>query len=200
MRRKGAENSAARGPCNHENAAQTDCVREIARYGARVKPLFILLALLTPAAGVRAAELLPIEREVAAAVNVPKATVVHFWAPWCANCAFEMSKNGWASFINRNPKVNFIFITIWNGDDGDGRETLAKNGIGAQKNFQLLLHPNGSRREESKMKTFLGLPVHWTPATWIYREGKVRYALNYGEVRFPVLQQLVDDAVESWDR
>jgi thiol-disulfide isomerase/thioredoxin len=165
-----------------------------------VKSLFILLALLTSLVGTRAAELLPIERQVAEAVSSPKVTIVHFWAPWCPNCAFEMSKHGWASFIDRNPKVNFIFITIWNGDDGDGRATLAKNGIGGQKNFQLLLHPNGSRREADKMKTFLGLPVHWLPATWIYREGKQRYALNYGEVRFPVLQQLVDDATESWDR
>lgn len=160
----------------------------------------MVVALLASVGGIRAAELLPIERQVAEAVKSPRVTIVHFWAPWCANCAIELAKNGWASFINRNPKVNFIFITIWNGQEGDGRATLVKNGVGEQKNFQLLLHPNGSRVEEEKMKSFLGLPVFSSPTTWIYRDGRVRYALNHGEVRFPILQQLVDDAVESWER
>jgi hypothetical protein len=50
------------------------------------------------------------------------------------------------------------------------------------------------------MTTFLGQPMGWIPATWIYRDGKVRYALNYGEIRFPILQQLVDDAQPKWDK
>lgn len=155
---------------------------------------------LVACAGLRAAEPLPIERQVEAAVASPRATVVHFWAPWCANCAFELAKGGWAGFIDRNPKVNVVFITVWHGGDGDGRAALAKKGVGLQKNFQLLYHPNGSRREADKMTTFLGQPVQSVPTTWIYRDGKLRYALNYGEVRFPILQQLVEDAVESWDR
>ena len=160
----------------------------------------LLCIWLVACAGPRAAEPLPIERQVEAAVASPRATVVHFWAPWCANCAFELAKGGWAGFIDRNPKVNVVFITVWHGGDGDGRAALAKNGVGLQKNFQLLYHPNGSRREAEKMATFLGQPVQSVPTTWIYRDGKLRYALNYGEVRFPILQQLVEDAVESWDR
>jgi hypothetical protein len=38
-----------------------------------------------------------------------------------------------------NPDVNFVFVTIWNPTDG--RDVLEKNGVGDQKNFQLLLHP-----------------------------------------------------------
>ncbi len=171
----------------------------LARYVARVKSFLIILGLALSAAGSRAAELLPIEKQVAEAAALSKPTVVHFWAPWCPNCAVELS-NGWAAFINRNPKINFIFVTSWNGGEGDGRAALAKHGVGGQKNFQLLLHPNGSRRADDKMSSFLGLPMLYLPSTWIFRDGKLRYALNYGEVRFPMLQQLVDDALESWDR
>ena len=28
--------------------------------------------------------------------------------------------------------------------------------------------------------------------------GKLRYALNYGEIRFPMLQQMVDDSTSKW--
>ena len=69
--------------------------------------------------------------------------MVHFWAPWCPNCKAELANGGWSGFIAANPDVNFVFVTIWNPTDG--RELLEKNGVGAEKNFQLLLHPNGSR-------------------------------------------------------
>ena len=161
---------------------------------------FLLLVLLTTLPGLRAAEPLPIERQVEAIVAGPQVTVVHFWAPWCANCAIELSKNGWSGFIGRNPKVSFVFITVWHGGDTNGRATLAKYGVGEQKNFQLLHHPNGSRRDEEKMTSFLGLPMTAVPSTWVFRGGRLRYALNHGEVRFPMLQQLVEDAAESWER
>jgi hypothetical protein len=32
----------------------------------------------------------------------------------------------------------------------------------------------------------------------VYRDGKLRYALNYGEIRFEMLQQMVKDAARSW--
>jgi thiol-disulfide isomerase/thioredoxin len=162
-------------------------------------PIF-LLALLLPVVALPAAGLLPIEKEVAELVKSPKPTVLHFWAPWCPNCYAELSKNGWSNFIAANKDVNFVFITTWSSDMGDGRAVLQKAGVGPQKNFKLLLHPNGSRREEEKMKSFLGLPVTWLPATWVYRDGKLLYALNYGEVRFPVLQQLINDATADWER
>ena len=132
-------------------------------------------------------------------VKSSKPTVVHFWAPWCPNCHAELKNNGWSTFIEANPDVNFVFVTSWSGDSGDGRAELAKRGVGAQKNFQLLMHPNTSRRDEEKMASFLGLPMLWLPATWVFRDGKLRYALNYGEVRFSILQQLVKDAAGKWE-
>ncbi len=152
------------------------------------------------AGGLRATEWLPIEQQVADVIKAEKPTVVHFWAPWCPSCYSEISKpDGWAKFITANPDVNFIFVTSWNGGQGDGRALLEKNGIGPQKNFQLLLHPNGARRDDERMRTFLGYETNWLPATWVFRAGKLRYALNYGEVRFPILQQLIKDAQETWE-
>jgi thiol-disulfide isomerase/thioredoxin len=161
-------------------------------------PIF-LLALALTAIGGQGAELLPIEKQVTAVIAGPKTTVVHFWAPWCPNCYGELKKGGWSTFVDANKDVNFVFVTSWSGDSGDGREMLQKLGLGPQKNFQLFMHPNTSRRDEEKMTSFLGLPVMWLPATWVFREGKLRYALNYGEVRFPILQQLIKDSTTNWD-
>lgn len=139
---------------------------------------------------------LPIERQVAELTRSQDVTVVHFWAPWCSNCTAELTKEGWSSFLAANPKVKFIFVTSFH--DEDGRAFLERYGLGRQTNFQLLLHPNASRKAEDKMTTFMDLPVAWIPSTWVFRDGKLCYALNYGEVRFPVLQQMVKDAMSTW--
>lgn len=139
---------------------------------------------------------LPIEREVADIARSKEVTVIHFWAPWCSNCTSELSKGGWSTFVERNPKVRFVFVTTWHTEDGRG--LLERNGLGKQDNFQLLLHPNGSRNSGDMIRTFMDLPVTWIPSTWVFRDGKLLYALNYGEVRFSVLQQLVDDTGRSW--
>jgi thiol-disulfide isomerase/thioredoxin len=144
----------------------------------------------------RAAESPSVEQQVAEAIKAPNVTVVHFWAPWCANCKSELSKGGWSTFIDTNAEVNFIFVTAWH--DEIGREVLEKNGVGAQANFKLFLHPNPSRKDEDKMSRFLGLPVTWLPTTWIFRDGKLRYAFNYGELRFPIVQQLIRDTNDLW--
>ena len=144
------------------------------------------------------AALLPVEQKVTEMVKSPQVTVVHFWAPWCPNCRAELAGNAWGSFIGSNPEVNFVFVTVWN--DADGANLLAANGVGAQKNFVLLLHPNGSRQRANQMKTFMGQPVSWIPTTWIFKDGKLRYALNYGELRFEILQQLVRDSSNEWKR
>jgi hypothetical protein len=109
-----------------------------------------------------------------------------------------LAGDAWSQFVDSNPDVSFIFVTVWN--DSDGAKLLAENGLGAQKNFALLLHPNGSRRTADMMKTFMGLPVTWIPTTWVFKDGKLRYALNYGELHFGMLQQLVRDSSDEWKR
>ena len=32
----------------------------------------------------------------------------------------------------------------------------------------------------------------------MFRDGKLAYAMNYGEVRFPMLQQMIDDSRAKW--
>src|SRR4051812_27663069 len=155
--------------------------------------LFVVVGLIS-AWSMRAAELLPIEQQVAEAVKSPKLTVVHFWAPWCPNCKAELADHAWANFIAANPDVNFLFVTVRRGDEGDGRPMLEKHGVGAQKNFSFLVHPNGVRKGEGMITSFMGLPMTWIPTTWVFRDGKLRYALNYGEVRFEMLQQLLKDS------
>jgi thiol-disulfide isomerase/thioredoxin len=154
-------------------------------------------AILTPA--LRAQDPAPpgIEQQIATATQSSKVTVVHFWAPWCPNCKAELANGGWSGFIASHPEVNFVFVTIWN--PADGREVLERNGVGAQKNFQLLLHPNGSRKRGEKVSEVLGIPISWIPTTWVFRDGKLRYAMNYGELRFPILQQLLLDSSDKWE-
>jgi thiol-disulfide isomerase/thioredoxin len=162
-----------------------------------MKRLLVLFVLLASLARADATTWLPIERQVAETVKAPQVTVVHFWAPWCPNCAAELKNHGWSTFLDSNFDVNFIFVTVWNAEDG--RALLEKNGVGAQKNFQLLLHPNASRTDNDKMTSFLSLPVAWIPTTWVFRDGQLRYALNYGELRFSLLQQLIRDASDKWE-
>lgn len=139
---------------------------------------------------------LPVEREVGELVASKDVTIVHFWAPWCGNCAAEKRDDGWAKFIASNPGVKFVFVEIWN-DGKDSRDALAKYNLGTQSNLIALAHP-GPRRGDGRMKSFMDLPVSWIPTTWIWRDGAMRFAFNYGEIRFQILQQLVDDTSGSW--
>ena len=154
-------------------------------------------ALLCGAGPARGAPAPAIEQQLADAAKSERVTVVHFWAPWCSNCKSELANGGWSGFIAAHPDVNFVFVTIWN--PADGRELLEKNGVGAEKNFRLLLHPNGSRKKGEQVSQLLGLPISWIPTTWVFREGKLRYAMNYGELHFPVLGQLIRDSSDTWD-
>jgi thiol-disulfide isomerase/thioredoxin len=162
-----------------------------------MKRLTLLLAL-AAATVLRAADA-PLEKEVADIIAGPQVTVVHFWAPWCPNCKAEMEPAGWARFIAANPGVKFVFINIWHKNQ-DPQPLLTAAGLGAQPNLLLRTHPNASKLEADRLNAFLGLPITWIPTTWIYRGGKLRTAFNYGEIRWPVLQQLLDDARDPWDR
>ncbi len=156
-----------------------------------------IVAFTFAAAGLQAAEMLPIEERVAEAVKSSQVTVVHFWASWCPNCHAELQSGGWKKFLEANPSTKVIFIAV--RDEKSGAAELARFGLGPQKNLTLLQHPNTSRRPEEEMTSFLGLRVGWIPATWIFRDGRLRYALNYGQIRFPILQQLVEDSQPKWD-
>lgn len=138
-----------------------------------------------------------LEARLAEAVKSPDVTVVHLWAPWCPNCRSELADGKWSRFIARNPDVHFIFVTIWNAQDG--RAVLARYGVGGEPNFTLYLHPNGSRHRGEMVSTLLGLPVSWIPTTWVFRNGHLSYALNFGELRFEMLQQLIADSRSSWE-
>ena len=134
--------------------------------------------------------------EILAAIKSPQTTVVHLWAPWCSNCQAELKSGGWTKIVNENPHVKFYFVSVWN-DGQDGRAMLNKFGIASQPNVTILADP-GPRRGENKIKQLAGLPLSWIPTTWIYKGGDLRYALNYGEVRFAVLQQFLADSQSEW--
>ena len=138
----------------------------------------------------------PAEQKVLEAIKSPELSVVHLWAPWCSNCQAELKTGGWLKMVNENPQVKFYFVSVWN-DGEDGRAMLKKFGIADQPNVTILGGP-GPRRGENKIKQFAGLPLSWIPTTWIYKGGDLRYALNYGEVRFPVLQQFLADSQSEW--
>ena len=138
------------------------------------------------------------ERQLGDATGSADVTVVHLWAPWCSNCRIGARPTaGWSAVHRREPGRATSFSSPF-GTPTDGREVLEKNGVGAEKNFQLLLHPNGSRKRGEKMTELLGLPISWIPTTWVYKDGRLRYALNYGELHFPMLKQLIPDSTDAW--
>jgi thiol-disulfide isomerase/thioredoxin len=154
--------------------------------------LLILIALMASALYAQS----PTEDKILSAIKSPQSTVIHLWAPWCSNCQAELKTGGWAKIVNENPQVKFYFVSVWN-DGQDGRALLNKFGIADQPNVTVLADP-GPRRGENKIKQFAGLPLSWIPTTWIYKGGDLRYALNYGEVRFAVLQQFLADSQSEW--
>ena len=156
--------------------------------------IFIIVALLSARAYSVAAS--PAEQQVLDAIKSPESTVVHLWAPWCSNCQAELKSGGWTQIIKDNPKTKFVFVSVWD-DGGDGRAMLEKYQLAGLSNLSVLADP-GPRRGENKIKQFAGMPLSWIPTTWIYKGGDLRYALNYGEVRFPVLQQFLEDSENEW--
>ena len=138
----------------------------------------------------------PIEQQVSDVTKSPGVSVVHLWAPWCSNCLAELKSGGWTKMIKDNPETRFVFASIWNAGD-DGRAMLKRHEIGDQPNVTIVADP-GPRRGDGKLTRFLDLPVTWIPTTWVFKGGDLRYALNYGEVRFDVLQQFLEDSKSEW--
>ena len=137
----------------------------------------------------------PAETSVSEAIKSPELTVVHLWAPWCSNCLAELKSGGWSKMVKENPQVKFCFVSVWNNGE-DGREMLKKYQLAEQPNVVILADPGP--RTGNKISQFAGLPVSWIPTTWVFKGGALRYALNYGEVRFPVLQQFLEDSKSEW--
>jgi thiol-disulfide isomerase/thioredoxin len=137
----------------------------------------------------------PAEQTVSDAVKAPEISVVHLWAPWCSNCQSELKSGGWLKTIKANPQVKFYFVSVWNSGE-DGRSVLSKFEIAGLPNVTILADP-GPRRE-GKIRRFLDLPLNWIPTTWIFKGGELRYAMNYGEIRFDVLQQFLADSISEW--
>lgn len=152
---------------------------------------------LTMAAARAADPVASFEADVAAATASDTVTIVHFWASWCPNCRAEHAEDRWRGFLAAHPEVQVVFVSVW-GSAEDDRKMLDRYGLTAHPNFVALRHPNQSRQQDERVARFLGLPVTWIPSTWIFRDGKLRYALNYGEVHFDMLAQLVADAAHSW--
>jgi thiol-disulfide isomerase/thioredoxin len=156
--------------------------------------LSILLAVTAATASLRA-EPSPAEQKVFDVIKSQELSVVHLWAPWCSNCQAELKSGGWSKMVKDNPQVKFYFVSVWNGGE-DGRASLRKFEIVDRPNVTILADPGA--RGENKIKQFAGLPLSWIPTTWVYKGGDLRYALNYGEVRFPVLQQFLEDSKSEW--
>lgn len=138
----------------------------------------------------------PAEQNVRAAIKSPELTVVHLWAPWCSNCLAELKSGGWLKMVKASPQVHFYFVSVWN-DGGNGKSMLQKFQLADQPNVTILADP-GPRSGDNKIKRFADMPVSWIPTTWVYKGGDLRYALNYGEVRFDVLQQFLEDSKNEW--
>jgi thiol-disulfide isomerase/thioredoxin len=154
----------------------------------------ILLAVTAATVSLRA-EPSPAEQKVLDAIKLQELSVVHLWAPWCSNCQAELKNGGWSKMVKDNPQVKFYFVSVWNGGE-DGRAMLRKFEIADRPNVTIVADPGP--RGEDKIKQFAGLPLSWIPTTWVYTGGDLRYALNYGEVRFPVLQQFLEDSKSEW--
>ena len=136
-----------------------------------------------------------VEQQVADAVKNQGISIVHLWAPWCSNCQHELKSGGWTKMVKENPNVKFYFVSVWDNGD-DGRAMLAKYDLAQPPNVTILADPGP--RGAGHIQQFLGNRLNWIPSTWVFRAGTLLYALNYGEIHFPMLQQLIADGSSEW--
>lgn len=162
-----------------------------------MKKLFFAFVLVSwLAAPLQADPVEEFEQRLFREVSSKEITVVHLWASWCINCVNEHKDDGWKNFIEANPDIMFYFVSVWGSAEDDAAH-LAQHGLGDQPNLKILRHPNQNRRGGQRVKELLGLPVTWMPTTWVFRDSRMRYAINYGEVRFDMLEQMLKDSVKG---
>ena len=121
-----------------------------------------------------------------------------FGLPWCHNSMSEFREGVWNEIIEEHQDVTFIFVTVYN--DGElGEATLTRHDI--PEHIHTFAQPDhgSSRTRANRRRTFLGLPLTWTPTTWIFnRHGKLAFALNFGEVRPALMNALFDNVTTDW--
>lgn len=150
-----------------------------------------------PTAPPTGATLTAAEQAVQATIARDGVHVVHFWAPWCENSTNEF-RAGFYEVVEAHPDVSFTFVTIWN--DGELSEAVLRR-YGIPESVTLLAQPDDgpSADRSARRRTFLGLPLTWTPATWVFnRNGKLATAFNYGEVAPDQLTAAIENASASW--
>lgn len=126
--------------------------------------------------------------------------VVHFWAPWCHNSRAEFREGIWNEIIDAHDDVTFIFVTIFN-DGALSEGVLDRHDIPDRVHTFAQPDYGPSDDKSNRRTTFLGLPLTWTPTTWIFnRKGKLAFALNYGEVRPALMTTLLDNVRANWSR
>lgn len=123
--------------------------------------------------------------------------VVHFWSPGSKNSISELRK-GWFELIENNGDVAFTFVTVWN--DGEiGLPVLEKFVILDRIEALALPDRGPSGIDANRRRSFLGLPLTWTPSTWIFhKRGQLAFAMNYGEMGMNEVQSLIDITRQTW--
>ncbi|MDX1545842.1 MAG: thioredoxin family protein [Rhodothermales bacterium] len=138
------------------------------------------------------------EQQVQALLEEGGTVVVHFWAPWCHNSRNEYAGGFWPGVIAAHDDVRFVFVTVFN----DGRlSSDVLDDAGIPSDVVRLAQPDygPSNKRRNRRQTFLGLPLTWTPTTWIFnRRGRLAYAVNYGEVDAALMQTLLAKVGTDW--
>ncbi|MEL6616872.1 MAG: thioredoxin [Bacteroidota bacterium] len=136
------------------------------------------------------------ERAVADTVARGGIEVVVFWADWCGNSISQLER-GLADAIREHDDVGFTFVSLW-ASGASGEATLREHGI--PERASVLAQPGVGQEapKEDRDMRFLGLPVTWIPTTWVFRQGRLATAFNYGEVTREQLDSALAGARSDW--
>ena len=136
------------------------------------------------------------ERKVRAILDEGETEVVVFWAAWCGNSISQLER-GLAEAVAEHENVGFTFVSLW--DEGrDGADTLRAYDVPSRARIFAQPGVGQDAPKEDRRKDFLGLPVTWIPTVWVFREGTLAYAFNYGEVSREQLDAAIEGARSSW--